>query len=749
MGTYIVKRILLMIPTFILISLLVFVIVSLAPGRAGETQLTGGEGESVREAAGAREGYLLFKLQYGLNRPMLFNTRYNLSYEDVEAAVRTITDNLTATVSGETEAISVGRTTADVIENIGQQQRFALNLLNQTRQTKRAFSVPTSLCSCGWANPGCAVLTVGRLAAQSVVIELEQLEINRLASISDPVIRPPRPPPENIVEAQDNLEDWGMYAVPHLMTIAVSHDDAKTRWQAVEYLTLNAQDRAVNPETGVIVARHPEQQIERMATAMMSQALWVTTHSPGLMLHQRYLLSEVSSAASVELYDTVLPRTNVATWSYALNAPQTEIDDITTRWATWYERNSYRFDYDFWDRVGIFFTDNRLIAYWGNLLRGSLGVSTQMGRPVTEVIFERWQYSIYLSLLSLFFAYFLSVPIGLYSAVKQGQFFDRGMSLVLFLLYSLPSFFVATLLGDYLTGSQNTDNARKFIRFGVLFLCCVPGPILTLRYVVRKAKERGRGSFLARGHALGSAGVVFCVGLGLAKLLLFFGPNLAVLFFLLAAWPLYKTVRDFTRRRKRYRERAEHLGFPYHKVLGVSIAAILGAFFLQALAGFFPGPVSGFSTEGAALNMTTWEYFKDIATHLVLPVFCLTYAYLAYLSRYARSGLLDVIRSDYIRTARAKGLSEPVVIMKHAVRNGMIPILTLLGTALPALIGGSVVIEVIFSIPGMGQLILSSVLQKDFTVIMGVLQISAVLTLIGLLLTDISYAIVDPRISFK
>jgi peptide/nickel transport system permease protein len=118
------------------------------------------------------------------------------------------------------------------------------------------------------------------------------------------------------------------------------------------------------------------------------------------------------------------------------------------------------------------------------------------------------------------------------------------------------------------------------------------------------------------------------------------------------------------------------------------------------------------------------------------------------LSRYARTGLLDVIRSDYIRTARAKGLSEWIVIVKHAVRNGMIPILTLLGTTLPVLIGGSIIIEYIFVIDGMGKLMITAIMFRDYNIIMGILLLSAVLTLIGILLSDISYALVDPRISF-
>ena len=138
----------------------------------------------------------------------------------------------------------------------------------------------------------------------------------------------------------------------------------------------------------------------------------------------------------------------------------------------------------------------------------------------------------------------------------------------------------------------------------------------------------------------------------------------------------------------------------------------------------------------------------EVALHLVLPVVCLTYGALAVLSRYARTGLLDVINSDYIRTARAKGLSEWVVILKHAVRNGMIPILTLLGTTLPYLVSGSIVIETIFVIDGTGSLMLTAIMTRDYNIIMGILLITSILTLVGILLSDISYALVDPRISF-
>ena len=136
----------------------------------------------------------------------------------------------------------------------------------------------------------------------------------------------------------------------------------------------------------------------------------------------------------------------------------------------------------------------------------------------------------------------------------------------------------------------------------------------------------------------------------------------------------------------------------------------------------------------------------DIVKHLILPVTLSAFGGLAGLSRYMRSNMLEVIRQDYIMTARAKGLSERTVIYKHALRNALLPVITILGLSVPGLIGGSVIFESIFAIPGMGQLFYMSVMARDYPVVMGILLIGAVLTLLGNLLADVSYALADPRI---
>ncbi len=157
-------------------------------------------------------------------------------------------------------------------------------------------------------------------------------------------------------------------------------------------------------------------------------------------------------------------------------------------------------------------------------------------------------------------------------------------------------------------------------------------------------------------------------------------------------------------------------------------------------------PVSGLHTLMGYEQMDTWHKVLDWGRHLVLPVFVSAIGGLAGFSRYTRSSMLEVLRQDFITTARAKGLPERTVIYRHALRNALLPLITILGLSIPGLIGGSVIFESIFAIPGVGQLMWSSVMARDYPVLMGNLVIVSVLTLLGNLLADLGYAVVDPRI---
>jgi peptide/nickel transport system permease protein len=188
---------------------------------------------------------------------------------------------------------------------------------------------------------------------------------------------------------------------------------------------------------------------------------------------------------------------------------------------------------------------------------------------------------------------------------------------------------------------------------------------------------------------------------------------------------------------------------------GITIFVFLGfavpTFWLALLLMYFFGvklgwlPISGLHTLGSqhwGFLQRTW----DLAKHLVLPVAVASFGSLAGLSRFMRSTMLEVIGQDFITTARAKGLPERTVIFRHALRNALLPVITLLGFSLPGLIGGSVIFETIFAIPGMGQLFYMGVMARDYPLVMGILVIGAGLTLVGNLLADLLYAVADPRI---
>jgi peptide/nickel transport system permease protein len=180
---------------------------------------------------------------------------------------------------------------------------------------------------------------------------------------------------------------------------------------------------------------------------------------------------------------------------------------------------------------------------------------------------------------------------------------------------------------------------------------------------------------------------------------------------------------------------------------GYAIPTFWLALLLQILFGVTLGwvPISGISSmDHESLGVA--GKLADRAHHLVLPVLLSAFGGLAGMSRYMRSSMLEVIRQEYIATARAKGLPEGKVIFRHAMRNALLSVITLLGLSVPDLLGGSVIFETIFAIPGMGQLFYQGVMSRDYPLIMGILTIGALLTLMGNLLADVGLALADPRI---
>ncbi|MCO4851312.1 ABC transporter permease [Bacillus vallismortis] len=192
---------------------------------------------------------------------------------------------------------------------------------------------------------------------------------------------------------------------------------------------------------------------------------------------------------------------------------------------------------------------------------------------------------------------------------------------------------------------------------------------------------------------------------------------------------------------------------PYSKLdYGITFTSFLGL----AIPNFWFGLIlimvlsvnlGWFPTGGVSTLNADFSIF-DRLHHLILPAFVLATADMAGITRYTRSSMLDVLKQDYIRTARSKGFKENKVIFKHGLRNGLLPVITIFGLMIPSFIGGAVVVEQIFTWPGLGKLFIDSAFSRDYPVIMAMTVISAVLVVLGNLIADILYALVDPRIEY-
>jgi peptide/nickel transport system permease protein len=180
-----------------------------------------------------------------------------------------------------------------------------------------------------------------------------------------------------------------------------------------------------------------------------------------------------------------------------------------------------------------------------------------------------------------------------------------------------------------------------------------------------------------------------------------------------------------------------------------SLPAFVAALYLQLL--FYVKldwlPLYGMTSDGYE-RMSAWGQALDLLKHAVLPVVCFTYGSLAYYSRFIRANMQEVVRQDYIRTARAKGVGPWAIMWRHAFRNTLIPLVTLLGLTLPGLFSGAVILEQIFVWPGMGRLYFEAIGQRDYNVIMGLTLMFSLLTLVGQLVADVLYAVVDPRVTY-
>jgi peptide/nickel transport system permease protein len=497
MRAYVIKRLLLMVPTLFGISVIVWAIVTAAPGEAGQAPAS--DAQSAR-GGDVRESRRIFRRQFNLDKPLFFNDYVSLEPSRVLDAVR------------------------------------------------RA---------------------------------------------NDPGLKP-----SERRKPQEALDDWHTFAVPGLIA---SLDLAKTpgeRALVLLRLPTNAK-RIAAPRMGRPLTEAEKQENRDIQAETREIEDRLTLNVRGVSLEE---LAKLSTSDADPKRQALLR----------------EIESKSAAWKAWYELRRKDWDWSTGEKWKIRLFDTRFAKYWDNLRQFDLGDSHVHKEPVLRLIVKRLPISLTLSVVSLILAYLLSVPLGIWSAVQHKTPAEQAVTTLLFMLYSLPTFFTASLLLKFLA----IDEPWKII------------------------------------------------------------------------------------------------------------------------------PVSGFESDDS-WRMTTIEHVLDVLHHVMAPLFCMTYVSLAGLSRYAKSGILNVIRSDYVRTARAKGLTEKTVILKHTVRNGIIPIVTLLGATLPVIVSGSIVIETVFGIPGIGLLLIESILQRDYNVVIGESLLVAILTMVGILLSDLLYAVVDPRIRFE
>ncbi len=195
--------------------------------------------------------------------------------------------------------------------------------------------------------------------------------------------------------------------------------------------------------------------------------------------------------------------------------------------------------------------------------------------------------------------------------------------------------------------------------------------------------------------------------------------------------------------------------FDYIATTVAFLVRAMPAFWFALLLVYFVGmrvegiEIAGMSTYGINWGVQSfWTVFKDRLSYIVLPLTVLAFGGMSGITRFMRASMLDVIHQDYIRTARAKGLPEKKVITNHALRNALLPIVTLIGFELPILFGGAVIIETIFSWPGLGLLAVTAIFQRDYMVVMAFNIMGAVMTVIGMFIADMLYLVVDPRIKY-
>jgi peptide/nickel transport system permease protein len=380
--------------------------------------------------------------------------------------------------------------------------------------------------------------------------------------------------------------------------------------------------------------------------------------------------------------------------------------------------------------IGFVFDEENQIAGFSFTKGSDLGRSFRYGRPVLDLLGERVPITILLNVLSIPLVYILALLVGVRAATERGRSFDVSSGVIMLALWSVPTMLAGVLMIGFFANDQYwhwfptaglSDRQALDMPFmphwanlgdvGLLFLSIAVFLSLYL-YLARLSDLRLRaGLFALTGLGLGLAMVA---GLSEQNQGLLLWILLPAVFALFSGW-FATTDYDLMR------------------VLGFALAGLVVGVL-----------VAIYVMQGAWLR----GYLVDRIWHLVLPVLCLSYGGFAGLAKLTRTAVLENLMADYARTARAKGLSDHVVLWRHVFRNSLLPLITVAASLLPSLLAGSVIVESIFSIEGMGKLAVEAVQTRDRELVLSITLIGGVLTLIGYLIADILYAIADPRVSY-
>ena len=378
--------------------------------------------------------------------------------------------------------------------------------------------------------------------------------------------------------------------------------------------------------------------------------------------------------------------------------------------------------------IGFEYDDDRKIKGFSFTKGSDLGESIFFGQSVIDIIKDRLPITLLLNVITIPLIYFIAIVVGMNAARDRGGRFDVSSNVIMLALWSLPSMLVGVLLIGFFASIQHwqwfpTSGLSSSEAYQMPFLPHWSSVSDILKLFVLCLLSVMGGAMLGKLQSISlRTGIAALFGLLGGGLMASAHPE-----FIWANWIIWPLL--FVALMVLVSRSASDI----FRTIVFSIISLIVAvvFAMQMLGGDF---ISGF--------------LADRIWHLILPTIVLSYASFASLAKIMRTSILENLNADYARTARAKGVAEEDVLWQHVFRNSLLPLITILAGILPSLLAGSVIVEQIFSIDGMGKLVIEAVQARDRELVLSITLISGILTLIGYLISDILYTLVDPRVQY-